>query len=117
MNSRFSGFGVSKSSESITAYWVGGEIKERGTASADATSKPEQWSVSRVLIEPPESRNKGIGGKLLEMLKQEVKDIGIKELIVCPGGYDADQVKQINFYEKHGFVKSTEDSELLVCTL
>jgi N-acetylglutamate synthase-like GNAT family acetyltransferase len=110
------GFGISKSAQSITAFWSGVQIADRGAASADLMATG-QWWVSRVLIQPAENRNKGIGGQLLETLKREVKDMGAKELVVCPSGYSDEKAKQFNFYEKHGFVKSAESPEMLICAL
>ena len=97
----------SYSTETIaSAHWVGKGYSERGTASADRHSNG--WWISRVLVQPSTMTGKGVGGKLLEMVKMEIKKQGGGTVRVCPGGYDDNKKQQCNFYRKHGFVGDLE---------
>jgi GNAT superfamily N-acetyltransferase len=91
--------------EFATAFWWG-ENPMRNRGVAEASWMPDGfWYINRVLVKPPELRGKGIGGQLLERLKQELKEKAKATLIVVdPGGYGMDVEKQRRFYLKHGFV-------------
>lgn len=56
------------------------------------------------LLVNPNTRGKGIGGKLLETFKQKGKPIILE---VEPADSDeSDTVKRVKFYERHGFKKA-----------
>ena len=93
------------------AFWNGTDIyRERGVAEANQTDGGTWW-ISRVLVKPESMRGQGIGTKMLELLKQEVKRQGCQVLQVAPGGYDSDP-RVFTFYKKNGFVE-TKESGLL----
>lgn len=75
-------------------------------AEADWMEAEQEWWVSRVLVNPPEKRGKGIGSMLLKRLVKEARKYGGK-IVVAPGGYDMNPEQQFNFYEKNGFKKVT----------
>lgn len=90
---------------SDTDVSVGLILDARWLANACASifyGEPDNWYVNRVIV-PKDFRGHGVGGKLLERLKQEVALKGGKKLIVEPGGYAQDLKRQRHFYEKHGF--------------
>lgn len=95
-------FHVSPTEGSVSSLWAGKNPNERGTASANKMPDGTWW-ISRVLVQPSTMTGKGIGGKLLEMVKEEIAKMGGGTVIVCPGGYGSDPETQKNFYRKHGF--------------
>lgn len=97
----------------VSIVWQGESIADKGTVSADLVVS--EWWLNRAIVQPESNRRKGIGGKMLEMLKEEVKKLGGDAVMVTPGGYDLKTKDQYNFYEKHGFVKHLEGC--LVCQL
>lgn len=60
------------------------------------------WWINRVKVEPPDSRRRGIGSRLLQRLVKEAVAYG-GPIRVCPGGYMLDPEDQNRFYEKNGF--------------
>jgi len=88
------------------------EAKSRSLGTASANVHPLKatadkcWWISRVLVTSDEDRGKGWGGMMLDTLITEiVKQDGLS-IIVTPGGYNADPVKQKRFYEQHDFVQT-----------
>lgn len=78
--------------------------------SATAEANPcglNKWLICRVLVNPPDQRNKGIGTKLLDKLIRAIKKQGGKEVLVAPGGYSSDLKAQKRFYTKFGFKRTT----------
>lgn len=69
------------------------------------------WWISRVNVND-KIRGKGIGTTLLKRLINEVLTYGETNIIVAPGGYNADTDKQFHFYEKNGFIKTDEEGML-----
>lgn len=62
-----------------------------------------KWYLNRVFINAAD-RNKGIGSDLLDRMKEKLSSLSdFEELMVEPGGYDADPGRQRNFYTKNGF--------------
>jgi GNAT superfamily N-acetyltransferase len=72
-------------------------------ATAEASLVGTEWWVNRVLVQPESARCKGIGGRLLEALKQAVAEVGGTHLLVTPGGYSNEWERQFKFYRAHGF--------------
>ena len=65
------------------------------------------WYVNRVLVDA-DYRGKGVGSKMLQAAIKAVKEQGGNEIVVEPGGYDADPERQKNFYLRNGFVKKED---------
>ena len=92
-----------------------GESKIRSIATASANPHPGRdpeercWWISRVLVTDNANRGKGFGGMVLDYLLTEIVKAGGRLVIVTPGGYGADPVKQQRFYEAHDFFKVGED--------
>ncbi len=82
----------------------------RATASASLITD-EDWFVNRVIVKPAAHRRNGLGGRLLERLKEEVAKRGAERLIVTPGGYDMALEDQVRFYEKRGFVEDVYEGD------
>jgi GNAT superfamily N-acetyltransferase len=61
------------------------------------------WYFNRLLIKNPKERGKGTGSKLLARLKEELIKQNCRILVVEPGGYGADPVRQWRFYSERGF--------------
>jgi GNAT superfamily N-acetyltransferase len=82
-----------------------------GTASANVhlLKAPEDncWWVSRVLVSD-KHRGQGWGGMMLDQLIVEITKQDGQSIIVTPGGYGADPVRQQRFYEAHDFIKTGE---------
>ncbi len=98
----------SYSTENTAAsQWLGEGLRQRGTASSNKLPDGSWW-VSRVLVQPSTMTGKGIGGKLLDLVIEEIKKQGGGTVVVCPGGYENNYKKQSNFYRKHGFVGDQE---------
>jgi GNAT superfamily N-acetyltransferase len=68
------------------------------------------WYINRIKV-ANKLQGQGIGGQILERLKEEVAKQGCQVLIVEPGGYDGDTERQWSFYVKHGFVKVEDHLE------
>jgi GNAT superfamily N-acetyltransferase len=64
------------------------------------------WWVSRVFVQD-DHRGKGLGSKIVSTLLAEISKQGGKSVIVTPGGYRADPSRQIQFYERLGFIPAT----------
>ena len=92
----------------VTIAWQGETIADKGTISADLVVR--YWWLNRAIVQPKNNRRKGIGGQMLEMLKDEVKKQDGKAIVVTPGGYDLNAKDQYRFYENHGFVNHLEGS-------
>lgn len=107
MKTEFNTFSSYSTKSNAWSQWVGEDLRQRGTASVDKLPDGRWW-VSRVLVQPSTMTGNGIGGKLLELVKSEVKKQGGGIMVVCPGGYAGDQKKQRNFYRKHGFTGHLE---------
>lgn len=75
----------------------------RAIAEATWVFRRRDWQINRIVIYPALSRGNGVGSYLLGLLKAEVVKRHCERLLVVPGGYDADPVKQRNFYAKNGF--------------
>lgn len=71
------------------------------------------WWISRVLVSKPENRGKGLGGKALEILCEQVGKHGGKSIIVTPGGYAQNEDQQRRFYEAHDFKQEGEGFSVL----
>jgi hypothetical protein len=90
------------------------ETKSRslGTASANLHPLKAQsdkcWWVSRVLVTSDEDRGRGWGGMMLDQLIVEIVKQDGQSIIVTPGGYGADPLRQQRFYEAHDFIKTGE---------
>lgn len=67
-----------------------------------------RWWISRVNVQGVE-KGKGLGSKLLKKAMEEVFSFSPKEIIVTPGGYNADIKRQVNFYKKNGFKTLVKD--------
>lgn len=93
--------------DTASSQWRGENLGQRGTASANRLPDGSWW-VSRVLVQPNTMTGRGIGGKLLELVKEEIKKQGGGTVVVCPGGYENDHKKQSNFYRRHGFKGNLE---------
>lgn len=110
---------LSSSEESITASYRH-EGFGLSIASADrifSATVLEGWYISRVMVRE-NHRRKGIGSKMLNSIIEEIKTRGEKcNIVVFPGGYGEDIKDQINFYEKNGFVESTEKQGMYVYSL
>jgi L-amino acid N-acyltransferase YncA len=85
------------------------ETSMLGTASANPhpLKSPDEkcWWISRVLVSQSSNRGRGIGGALLDRLLSEILAQGGRSVIVTPGGYNADPVRQVRFYEQHDFIR------------
>lgn len=100
---------INENSMGVSVTWWGHGLGEepdpnlpsnRGVA--EATNMGDEWQINRVLVQG--ARGQGIGGHLLESLKEAVVRQGGLQLWVQPGGYGSDPVDQKRFYETHGFV-------------
>ena len=110
--------GTTSSGSSCSAHWhdrASHGFKGRGVA--EATEVGGVWWVNRVIVQPENLRGRGIGSRLVEALKQKVKELGGSRLIVCPGGYHDDVESQRRFYERCGFTRSSTDQDLWECDL
>lgn len=68
---------------SVSVWWHTGNVGQNGHASAgDMFLGNGDWYVNRVVIKPETSRGQGIGGLMLEALKDLVARRGAKRLIV-----------------------------------
>lgn len=104
---------ITRTPDYCAAFIYEGGIK----ATAEASNLGDVWYVNRVLVQPPKCRGKGIGGVLIEALKEAVKSVGGKILVVTPGGYNAEPEDQVNFYKQHGFVEDSKQEGLLTLKL
>lgn len=88
---------------SVSCIYAENEIGfESSTASADCIEE-HVWYINRVFVNA-KFRRKGIGTKMVEKLKEEIKGRDPKAmLIVTPGGYDIPLKSQIAFYNSIGF--------------
>jgi predicted N-acetyltransferase YhbS len=94
----------------IAVVWQNG--RETGTIEANILPFENElvWYIARALINPPKSRNNGIGSKLMtEFKKTIIKNSNTKKCIVTPGGYSDNKEEQFNFYLKNGFTKLTDE--------
>ena len=98
------GYKVYAGPTNVNVVWTGDTWEERGTAEASRlTGDTGHWHICRVLVQPASNRGRGIGGDLLDLLKEEVRERGGETLTVDPGGYDNNQERQRYFYQKCGF--------------
>lgn len=98
-----------------TSDYCGVSIYEDGLkAAAEANFIAPDWWISRVVVNPPNRRNEGIGGKLLEHLKEVIKKRGGETLLVTPGGYGEETERQVRFYRSHGFNNSCDSYGVLL---
>lgn len=83
-----------------------------GTASANVhplkATADKCWWVSRVLVTSEAERGQGLGGMMLDQLIVEITKQDGQSIIVTPGGYGADPIRQQRFYEAHDFIKTGE---------
>lgn len=99
---------INESSEGVSVTWWGHGLdgatgfSYRGVA--EATNMGDEWQINRVLVQGEGTRGHGIGGHMLEALKEAVVRQGGQSLWVQPGGYGSDPASQNRFYEAHGFV-------------
>lgn len=61
------------------------------------------WYLNRLLV-AYELRGHGIGTQLLARVRDRLKELEAKKLIVEPGGYGSDPEKLDRFYRARGFV-------------
>ena len=80
-------------------------------ASADNMMNGSWW-ISRVNVQGVD-KGTGVGSKLLQKLVDEILFYGPTKILVAPGGYHGDTVKQFNFYRKNGFVDGDEEGLLV----
>jgi len=97
----------------IVFFSVPEEIAAHGEVSANVIVNDEWW-IARAIVKPETLRGKGLGSKMLSLLKDEVIKQGCKKLFVCPGGYEENKEKQFNFYIKNGFEKDKNDDGQLI---
>jgi GNAT superfamily N-acetyltransferase len=104
---------VTKTPGYCSAYIYTEDLSLRAVAEANLVGT--DWWVSRVLVQPPNARGKGLGGRLLEKLKRAERDTGGTRLLVTPGGYSNEWERQDKFYRAHGFrdADPTKDYGLL----
>jgi ribosomal protein S18 acetylase RimI-like enzyme len=80
----------------------------RGEASATEL-EPGIWYLNRLLVQPEAARGFGLGTQLLQALVAALSTkLNFKRLLVEPGGYGVDPVRQLRFYTTFGF-KLTND--------
>jgi len=79
-----------------------------------AASWPEgRWWFARANIGDVSLRGKGIGTRMLNLVKTELqKRDSFREVLVAPGGYGSDEKKRRNFYVKNGFEPVSEGALL-----
>lgn len=77
--------------------------RDRIRACVEANFIDDDWWISRALVNPKEVRGQGIGGRLLERLKREIKKMDGRHILVTPGGYGGNKRLQRKFYRNHGF--------------
>lgn len=102
-------FTVYVTPQHIAAQWQGPQFLERGVAEASFVLHPDQgalWYVNRVLVQG--TRSRGVGGRLLEMLKSSVAAQAGTVMVVEPGGYGSDLGRLEKFYGSHGFVREPQ---------
>ena len=66
-----------------------------------------RWGRLSTVRTIPEFRNQGVGGKLMETIKEWCREQGFEELLVGPSE------KSVTFYERAGFKNDNEIMELL----
>lgn len=71
-----------------------------------------RWWISRVNVQGAE-KGQGTGSKLLKRAIEAVLSYGPADIVVTPGGYQEDEIKQFNFYKKNGFIE-TDKKGLLI---
>lgn len=105
-------FQVSVTPEHVSVFLI---EKVLMTAVAQASLLPNgTWYFNRMLVKNEEDRGRGLGSQLLERFKEELKKAGCRRLVVEPGGYGVDPVRQRRFYSERGFVeKSSPDGKFL----
>lgn len=99
---------VSDSPGSICAFHLRKDIP--AMAVAECMIMPVEdapvWWISRVLVPEKIGRSKGLGSRLLQvMIERCRRQESELRIVVAPGGYTADNARQIAFYERNGFVK------------
>jgi hypothetical protein len=115
------GFKVYGGPQNVSVMWVF-EGLPIGILNADLMW-PEigRWWLARVNVKGDNHKGKGIGTKMVELMKEGLVKRSaappfgtpaFKEILVAPGGYGSDEKKQWNFYVKNGFVQNTESSLL-----
>jgi GNAT superfamily N-acetyltransferase len=73
------------------------------------------WYINRVFVQESE-RNMGLGSILLECsINDIIEKYKPEAILVTPGGYNADEAKQFNFYFKNGFKESSNSRHVLFC--
>jgi ribosomal protein S18 acetylase RimI-like enzyme len=92
--------------------WIGNSFANRGCA--QASLMPERyWYLNRVVVTNSADRGRGIGGNLLRILQQDLKEnFSPGKLVVDPGGYGSDPEDLIKFYKKFGFEETEEPLRL-----
>lgn len=105
----------------VSVMWVLGGLPV-GILNADlAWPEIGRWWLARVNVKGDSHKGKGIGTKMIELMKEELVKRSaappsgtppFKELLVAPGGYGSDEKKQWNFYVKNGFIPDSESSLL-----
>lgn len=102
MHGKFEGpYCVIKTPDYCSAYYYSEDHSVRATAEASRVGN--EWWVNRVLVQPASARCMGLGGQLLEKLKETVAQVGGTSLLVTPGGYSDEWERQHKFYRSHGF--------------
>jgi N-acetylglutamate synthase-like GNAT family acetyltransferase len=96
--------------EDITVTVIG-RNRSIGVASA-SPMEPDKWWINRVLVQDDFHR-KGLGKRLVTRLAEIAREAGIKELVVCPGGYNTPYAAQCNFYSACGFISIEEGTYFL----
>jgi ribosomal protein S18 acetylase RimI-like enzyme len=100
-------------------WWQNVDRPHAGTANAcagDMLLGNGDWYVNRVIVKPEGFRSKGLGGALLDRLKEEVAKCGAKRLLVEPGGYGSAPHRLQKFYRSHGFKRHREGYYFWECS-
>jgi GNAT superfamily N-acetyltransferase len=78
----------------------------RSVAIAEACCTGDVWIISRVFV-TKKYRDSGFGRIVTKEVLYLIREKGVKEVFITPGGYPEYPVKvRIRFYENLGFVKT-----------
>jgi ribosomal protein S18 acetylase RimI-like enzyme len=93
---------VNVSQEAVSVMQLHGELK---TSVVQASNMGPYWYLNRAKVHN-QYQGQGIGSALLKLVIDSIQELGGSVLVVEPGGYDSDPVRQRNFYLKNGFKES-----------
>ena len=66
--------------------------------------------LNRIIV-PKKSRGEGLGGQILEMLKQYCDENGLVMKLLADSCYGTEIHRLVNYYKKHGFKEYREPEE------